>query len=212
MQYIKYLSYVIRHKWFVMIECFKVGLYWRGIIHDMSKFYPGEFIPYAKYFYGTWIKNDQCHGDIGGRISYKDTEMGVEEVFNIAWLKHQHRNDHHWQYWILRLDDGGTTIFNMPHKAMKEMICDWKGAGQAINRTNSPDECREWFIKNRFNMTFADETREKLWKEFDYYIRESDIRPLYEAASKRKIRKKELAARKEEIVFAFSNGLLVRDV
>lgn len=51
-KYLKYLRYLLRHKWYVGIECFKRGLYWRGIIHDMSKFRPAEFIPYTNFFYG----------------------------------------------------------------------------------------------------------------------------------------------------------------
>ena len=52
-KYLKYLWYVIRHKWYVGIECFKKGLYWQGLVHDSSKLFPSEFIPYARYFYGS---------------------------------------------------------------------------------------------------------------------------------------------------------------
>ena len=45
-KFFRYLSYVIRHRWFVMIECFKRGLIWRGLTHDLSKFHPSEFFPY----------------------------------------------------------------------------------------------------------------------------------------------------------------------
>ncbi len=48
----KYLGYLTRHRWFVMLACFREGLYWQGLIHDWSKFLPGEFLPYAWYFYG----------------------------------------------------------------------------------------------------------------------------------------------------------------
>ena len=52
--YWKYFKYVIRHKLFVFIECYKLGKIWRGITHDLSKFLPDEFIPYSRYFYGNW--------------------------------------------------------------------------------------------------------------------------------------------------------------
>ena len=51
-KHLKYMWYVIRHKYYVLIECFKVGLYWRGIMHDWSKFLPSELIPYANFFNG----------------------------------------------------------------------------------------------------------------------------------------------------------------
>jgi len=40
MRYLKYLKYLLRHKWFVMLECFKEGLFWLGLTHDLSKFSP----------------------------------------------------------------------------------------------------------------------------------------------------------------------------
>lgn len=65
---IKYLGYLLRHKWYVGIECFKRGLYWRGIKHDWSKFLPSEFVPYANYFYGQPKIGDtiQCSFDNTG--------------------------------------------------------------------------------------------------------------------------------------------------
>mgnify|MGYP006874659086 CR=1 FL=1 len=45
---LRHLSLVIRHKNKVMIHCFKCGLVWRGLAHDMSKFTPTEFFESAK--------------------------------------------------------------------------------------------------------------------------------------------------------------------
>ena len=28
-----------------MKHCFRIGLYWQGLMHDMSKYSPAEFIP-----------------------------------------------------------------------------------------------------------------------------------------------------------------------
>ena len=52
MKHFKYASYVLRHKLFVGLECFKVGLFWRGLVHDLSKLRPSEWLPYARHFYG----------------------------------------------------------------------------------------------------------------------------------------------------------------
>jgi len=86
---IGYLWQVLRHKWFVFLECCKLGIPWLGIIHDLSKFRLSEFISYAKYFRGGKSPNDEKH-DID---------------FDYAWLHHQRRNKHHWQYWILMNDN-----------------------------------------------------------------------------------------------------------
>ena len=62
MKYIKYLLYVIQHKYYVFIECWKDGLYWHGITHDLSKFMPSEFFPYARWIYGS--KGRQFNGGV----------------------------------------------------------------------------------------------------------------------------------------------------
>jgi len=109
MKYLKYFFYIIEHKWYVLIECWKVGLYWHGITHDLSKFLPSEFIPYARYFYGG--KNNK-------------------EEFEKAWLKHKNRNPHHWNYWLL---DGRP--IKMPYKYIKQMICDWRAMSRKFGDT-----------------------------------------------------------------------------
>ena len=40
------------HKMYVAKGCFRLGLYWKGIIHDLSKFSPTEFFTGVKYFDG----------------------------------------------------------------------------------------------------------------------------------------------------------------
>ena len=157
--YWKYFCYVVKHKWYVLCECFKTRLYWRGIMHDMSKFRPDEFIPYARYFYGKWPT--QAHSDHMFRIIQvciprKDTEEGVKEAFDVAWLKHLHRNPHHHQHWLLVNDSDGTYPLEMPKKYGIEMVCDWRGAGKAIN---GKDDVVAWYAKNKDSMVLHPETR-----------------------------------------------------
>ncbi|MBZ0293912.1 MAG: DUF5662 family protein [Anaerolineae bacterium] len=40
----QYLKYVFRHKWYVFWSCVEYGLFWRGLVHDLSKFTPEEWI------------------------------------------------------------------------------------------------------------------------------------------------------------------------
>ena len=77
--------------------------------HDESKTQPDEYEAYDRYFYGN-------------NRSYQ-----VVQDFNYAWLRHLHRNPHHWQYWILVNDDPelGEIVMDMPINYMIEMICDW---------------------------------------------------------------------------------------
>lgn len=152
MKHLKYLRYVIRHKWYVMIECWKVGLYWRGLKHDWSKFLPDEWIPYANYFYGSGntIKRGR------DKNGYYRAGWTGDMLFDFAWLLHQKRNDHHWQWWLLQEDDGDFKVFPMSRDCALEMICDWRGAGRAIH---GRDETQQWYLANKSKMKLHDNTR-----------------------------------------------------
>lgn len=158
--YMKYLWYIIRHKWFVFVEAIKLGIPWLGLIHDWSKFLPDEWLPYARYFYGSQPERDPID------YSY---EPGDAPAFDLAWLKHIHRNRHHWQWWILREDDGGTKILSMPDRYWKEMLADWRGAGRA---QGYGDNTLEWYAKNRHKMRLHLETRS--WIELELGMRGGD--------------------------------------
>jgi len=159
-KYLKYLSYVIRHKWFVFIECYRLGEIWRGIWHDMSKFLPSEFIPYARYFYGEYPSWEFTKYE--PYYPYSLTKEGISEAFDLSWLLHQHRNPHHWQHWILREDDGGTKFIDIPSKYIQEMLCDWSGAGRAITGKNDPLECTSWYLNNYDKIQVSKMTRTEI--------------------------------------------------
>jgi hypothetical protein len=140
MKYWKYLRYVIRHKWFVLQEGLKLGVpLWQLIVHDWSKFLPDEFLPYAEWFYGYKGASWYAAPDSPKR-------MRLKAAFDTAWLKHQHRNPHHWQHWILQEDSGKVKILPMPERFKREMLADWRGAGRAIN---GKDETKGWYEKTK---------------------------------------------------------------
>ncbi len=146
MKYFRYLRYILRHKWFVMLECFKYRNYWQGLTHDMSKLFISEFIPYANHFYGNEMGMKTSRDETG---YYKPTDTS-DEAFDFAWLLHQKRNKHHWQWWCLPNDEGGIKVLEMPMKSRQEMLCDWRGAGRA---QGTPDVLR-WYEKNRHSWPF----------------------------------------------------------
>jgi hypothetical protein len=154
-KYIKNLKYIFRHKWYVFLECRRIGITWRGIMHDMSKLLPDEFGPYAEYFYGD--KPNHYRGFHNG---------GDDQEFDKAWLKHIHRNPHHHQYYVLRKDDGTSIALEMPDVFVKEMCADWCGAGRAQNKPyneNDPyKETRGWYLENRDKMTLHPKTKEEV--------------------------------------------------
>lgn len=113
MQHWQYFKYVMRHKYYVFIGCLKLGAsFWQALIHDWSKLTPSEWKAYANYFYGV-----------------KD-----QQAFDYAWNHHQKINKHHWQYWLLLQDSGQFYALPMPEKYIREMVADWYGAGNALNK------------------------------------------------------------------------------
>ena len=109
-----HLRNVLVHKYFVCRYCFKFGLYWRGIVHDMSKFSPAEFSESVKYYTGDRSPIEVCK-----------EKTGVSR----SWLHHRGRNTHHYEYWCDNFDSGTTTI-PMPWEDATEMICDYLAAGR----------------------------------------------------------------------------------
>ena len=145
-----YLWYVIRHRWFVMMECFKRRLVWRGIIHDLSKFRPSEFVPYMWHF-APGIKTGR---DETGY--YKPTDTG-DSAFDLAWFHHQARNDHHWQYWVFPSEpQEPDKVIEMSWQAATEMVCDWIGASRAQQATGT---VQEWYARHGRRMLLGTETR-----------------------------------------------------
>lgn len=136
----KYLKYIMIHKWYVFLYCVRLGIPFRGIVHDNSKFLPSEWNPYNNYFYN---------------------ENKDEQAFDLAWLKHQKRNKHHWQYWILMNDSGTIEPQIMPIKYVKEMVADWCGAGIAITGKLEVDN---WYDNNKDKMILHEETRYQVCK------------------------------------------------
>ena len=112
MKALSHFKTIMHHKKLVRKGCFKVGLYWQGLTHDLSKFSPSEFIVGAKYYQGTRSPNNAEREAIG---------------YSSAWLHHKGRNKHHYEYWIdysSRANPPGMLPCPMPDKYIAEMILD----------------------------------------------------------------------------------------
>lgn len=148
-RHLAYLWYVLRHKYFVLMAglSLRVSL-WQLIIHDWHKFTPGEWLPYARAFYA-----------LNGAKQYQP-----DDGFTLAWNAHQKRGKHHWQYWMITWDHGGTDCIEMPDRYRREMLADWMGAGRALGK---PDTL-EWYTANRHKMHLHDKTRRWLDVQLGY--------------------------------------------
>lgn len=158
--HLKYLAYVLRHKWFVFLAClrFRVPLR-QAIVHDWHKFLPSEWFPYVHYFYGN--------GDRRKSTTYYDAANTGDAAFDVAWLKHQHRGAHHWQHWILARDDGDIRLIPMPDRFVREMVADWSGAGRALGHGN---DTLPWYTKNRHKMQLHEKTRLRVEQLIGYEV------------------------------------------
>ena len=160
--HLKYLLYVLRHKWFVFLAGLKVKApLWQLVIHDWTKFLPDEWFPYVDMFYN---KPKQEKEFIDVFSDWKIAEAApygyfVKDRFNYAWLHHQRRNKHHWQYWYLMQDNDGDFPMEMPEKYVREMVADWAGAGRAIT---GKWEVKRWYELNRRNIKIDNDTRARV--------------------------------------------------
>ena len=55
---IKHFITITHHRHKVIANCFRAGIPIRGLLHDLSKYSPTEFIPGAKYFQGNRSPNE----------------------------------------------------------------------------------------------------------------------------------------------------------
>lgn len=106
-QHYKTITY---HRRLVRKGCFRVGLYWQGLTHDLSKYSPTEFLVGAKYFQGDHSPN-----------SAERQEKG----YSASWMHHKGRNRHHWEYWTdLSLATMTYEPVPMPRAYLVEMVMD----------------------------------------------------------------------------------------
>ena len=109
-KFFKHLHTVNKHRFTVFILSCKAGIFFQGLVHDLSKYHPTEFFVGVKYFQGTRSPNDQERELFG---------------YSKAWIHHKGRNKHHFEYWNdLDMKDHQYKSVKMPIKYVKEMFCD----------------------------------------------------------------------------------------
>jgi len=162
---IKYLQYILKHKWYVLVECFKSGIYLNGLTHDMSKLSPNEFFPYANFFYGENNNYKHCTNSKHGYC--KPISTG-DSQFDLAWIEHCKKNKHHWQAWVTKNEKGEEKLLPIQEPYLTEMICDWVGAGKAQGHNSPKDDpyfnVRNWYMENGSKLKLTEETRKDIEK------------------------------------------------
>jgi len=149
---IKHLKTITHHHNLVMTHCFKCGLYWQGLFHDLSKLSPVEFWSGAKYFCGTESPNNVQRRTLG---------------YTPAWLHHKGRNKHHLEYWIDYSlgEDSPLAGMRMPNKYVVEMVCDRIAASKTYLKDKYTDEGPwNYYLFGKNHLVLHPETRATLEK------------------------------------------------
>ena len=101
---------ITKHRHKVISHCFRAGIGWQGLFHDLSKYSPSEFFAGAKYYQGTRSPNEGEREALG---------------YSLAWMHHKGRNRHHFEYWNdLNVETKTYEPVRMPIRFVKEMFCD----------------------------------------------------------------------------------------
>ncbi|MDY4516946.1 MAG: DUF5662 family protein [Hominisplanchenecus sp.] len=118
---------ITKHKLLVMKGCFRVGLYKQGLLHDMSKYMPSEFLVGCRYYQGNRSPNNAERERYG---------------YSSAWLHHKGRNKHHFEYWVdysLEQNQVPMAGVQMPRKYVAEMLMDRIAASKVYNGASYTD-------------------------------------------------------------------------
>ena len=116
---------ITEHKLLVMEHCFRIGLYRQGLMHDLSKYMPSEFLMGCRYY-------------ADGKASPNNDER-LDRGYSAAWLHHKGRNRHHFEYWLDYAIRPGKDKYplqavQMPRKYVAEMLMDRICASKNYNK------------------------------------------------------------------------------
>lgn len=133
---------ITEHKNMVMRHCFRAGIYWQGLLHDLSKYSWTEFKTGVHYYRGTMSPNGAEKNELG----YSD-----------AWIHHKGRNKHHFEYWIDIRNGSSTPEFigaPMPTRYVVEMFCDRVAACKVYQREKYTDHSAlDYYMSHKSRVT-----------------------------------------------------------
>ena len=116
----KHLKTVRTHRKYVRKACFKMGLWWQGLTHDLSKYSLTE-LKICKYYTGKGSPHQVAREELG---------------YSPSWIHHYHTNKHHHMFWIDETETGEIIPMKMPYRYVIESLADMLGASKAYNKTN----------------------------------------------------------------------------
>ncbi len=140
---------ITKHRHKVIRHCFKAGIGFQGLFHDLSKYSPAEFIVGAKYYQGNKSPNEEERRLYG---------------YSKAWMHHKGRNRHHFEYWTdYNPQRRVVEPVKMPYKYVAEMFCDRVAASKIYNSDAYKDsDPLNYFLKSKATRFIHPETSDEL--------------------------------------------------
>ena len=146
---VKHFRTITKHRHQVIKHCFKVGIPFRGLLHDLSKYGVTEFSKGVKYYQGTRSPNE------GEREAYG---------YSLAWIHHKGVNKHHFEHWT-DYDYVTKKIIpvKMPRKYVAEMFCDRVAASKIYQKEKYKDDAAlAYFMKGKPTRFINKDTSDEL--------------------------------------------------
>lgn len=156
---------ITHHKIVVMDLCFKIGMVRQGLLHDLSKYQPEEFMVGVRYWCGTRSPN-----------AIEREKTG----YSSAYLHHKGRNKHHYEYWTdLRPRSDEWHYIKVPLRYVLEMICDRIAASKTYHGDEYNDAMPwEFYVARSESRYMHPETRLLLEKLLKMLRDEGEFRTL----------------------------------
>ncbi len=142
---------ITKHKILVMKGCFRIGLYRQGLLHDLSKYSPAEFLVGCRYYQGDRSPNNAEREDYG---------------YSSAWLHHKGRNRHHFEYWTdYSLEQNAVPMagVRMPRKYVAEMLMDRIAASKVYNgKAYTDQDPLKYYLRGKNHYMMHPQTAKEL--------------------------------------------------
>lgn len=145
----KHFKTITHHRRLVRHGCFRVGLYWQGLTHDLSKYSPIEFWTGVRYYQGNRSPNTAEREDKG---------------YSEAWMHHKGRNRHHYEYWTdMNRETKCYEPVPMPRRYFVEMVMDRRAACMTYQgKAYRDDSALQYFERSREKDLMHPETSRQL--------------------------------------------------
>lgn len=150
MNALNHLKTINEHRRLVRQGCFRVGLFYQGFTHDLSKYMPSEFLVGIKYYQGYRSPNTAERETLG---------------YSSAWLHHKGRNKHHYEYWMdySSIEGKGIIPARMPRRYLVEMFMDRVAASKTYNKGKYDDSMPlQYYQKGKNHDYIEKSTKESL--------------------------------------------------